>query len=279
MKQVVIALFLIIGVSSAECDAYRFVEVGAPYPPFCAQQFKGKRICSNRFDDNKVVIICFFTLGQVRSQKALIDLQDIYAKYVEKSVSVVGIVSGKADLQTLGKFLEVNGITFPILLDPERQIYGDFGVFVYPSTGIFAQNGKLQYYLPARRVNFKRRVEGYTRFLLGEISEGELDEIIRPPTDRVDPGYKKAENYYNFAKIYFKQGKLGKAKRLLDLSIESYDRYALSYSLYGQIHLREKAYRLGLEKFELALAIDPDLQEALTGRQLCLENLKKQAAD
>ena len=39
------------------------------------------------------------------------------------------------------------------------------------------------------------------------------------------------------------------------------------------IYLEEKEYQLGLDKFEAALDIDPDLEEAKTGKQICLENL------
>jgi len=273
-KHILVVLFVLMDVGLADCMAYRFVDIGDPYPPFCAQQFHGDQVCSDSYE-NKILIISFFTLNQMNSQKVLIDLQDIYNEYREKNVSIVGILSGEADLQALDEFLKTNKLNVPILLDPDRQIYGDFGVFLYPATGIFARDKTLKYYLPARRINFKKHVDGYIRFLLEEISESDLEKIIHPSVDKTDPNYKKAENYYNFARIYFDKGKFEKAKELLESSIKTHDKYALAYSLYGYIYIQEKEYQLGLEQFELALTIDPDLKEAKTGKQTCLDNLGK----
>ena len=149
---------IVMTVGSADCAAYRFINIGDLYPPFCAQQFHRKQECSSSYE-NKILVLSFFTLPQTKSQKVLLDLQDLSIKYA--NVSFVGILSGEADLQALDEFLETNKIEIPILLDPDRKIYGDFGVFMYPSTGIFSQDKRLKYYLPARRINFKTHVDGY----------------------------------------------------------------------------------------------------------------------
>lgn len=272
MKNLVWLLFIAINASSADCLAYRFVDIGDSYPSFCAKQRNGNRICSSVYD-NTIMVISFFRLHQNHSQKMLRDLEKINLAFTNKNVTVLGIVSGEIDLQELDKLIRINNVTFPILLDPDRKIYGSFGVFVYPSTGVFSKDNRLQYYLPGRSVNAYKHLEGYIRFLLGEISSYDLDKMINPQVDKVSEEYKKSENYYNFARIYFKKGKLEKAKELLDLSISHYNKYALSYSLYGYIHIQEKQYQLGLEKFQLALRIDPDLQEAKAGKQICVDKL------
>lgn len=271
-KHILVIVFVLLSAASADCKAFRFVDVGDPYPQFCAQQFHADQVCSSSYE-KKIAVISFFKLNQSNSQKVLIDLQELHTKHGGKNVSIVGILSGEAESQALDEFLKTNKITFPILLDQNRQVYGAFGVFVYPATGIFGGDKILKYYLPARRMNFKKHVDGYTRFLLKEISESELEKIIHPPVDKTDPKHKKAENYYNFAKVYFKQGKFEKARELLDSAIEAYDKHAPSYSLYGHIYIQEKEYQLGLEKFENALSIDPELEEAKTGKQICLDNL------
>lgn len=269
---VCVIVCLVMSLRSADCAAYRFVDIGDPYPPFCAQQFHGKQECSSSYE-NTILVLSFFTLDQTRSQKVLLDLQDLSIKYA--NVSFVGILSGEADLQALDEFLETHKIEISILLDPDRKIYGDFGVFMYPSTGIFSQDKRLKYYLPARRINFKTHVDGYIRFLREDISEGELEKIIHPVADTTDPNYKKAENYYNFARVLFEQGKFDQAKKLLESSINASELYAPSYALYGSIHIEEKEYQLGLDKFEAALSIDSELEEAKIGKQICLDNLKE----
>jgi len=269
-----LAIF-IASASSADCAAYRFVDIGDPYPAFCAQQFQGDRVCSEKYEDT-ILVLTFFTLQQTSSEKVMNDLQEVAVRYQGKDLSVIGILSGEADLQGLDEFVRAHTLTFPILLDPDRRVYGDFGVFLYPATGIFARDKSLRYYLPARRINFDKHVDGYVRFLLEEISDSELEAILHPPQDTTDPNYKKAENYHNFARVYYKKGKLDKVKELLELSIQAYKNYALAYSLYGYVYIQEEAYEQGLEQFELALEIEPELQEALEGRQICLHNMSQQ---
>lgn len=275
MKKItILILFLFVSVSSADSNAYRFVNVGDPYPPFCAEQFRGIRVCSDSYD-NRIVVISFFSLNQTASQKVLRDLQEVYVKLTGKNVSVLGILSEDADPQMIEAFLTENKITFPILLDKDRQIYGSFGVFVYPSTGIFSEDKKLRYYLPSEKVNYKECIERYVRFLLKEISESELEAIIHPAADYTASNVKQAENYYNFAKIYFDRGKFDKATKLLDSALAANSHYALAYSLYGYLHIQRQEYQLGLEKFKFALGIDPNLEEAQKGMQICLDNLNK----
>ncbi len=268
----IIVLFLLASTNSADCAAYRFVDIGEPYPAFCAQQFQGEQICSEQYE-NTVLVVTFFTLPQSNSEKALRDLQEIALRHQGKKLAVVGILSGEADLHALDEFIRAQALTIPILLDPDRRVYGDFGVFLYPATGIFDRNGILRYYLPAYRINFNKHMDGYVRFLLGEIAQNELETILHPPVDTTAPNVKKAESYCNFAKIYFKKGDLKKVKELLELSFQASDTYAPAHALYGHVYIQEQEYRLGLEQFEMALELDPDLQEALEGRQFCLDNV------
>ncbi|RMF88111.1 MAG: tetratricopeptide repeat protein [Nitrospinota bacterium] len=266
-------IFFVLDVGLGKGMAYRFVDIGDPYPAFCAQQLGGGELCSDRYAD-QIVIITFVKPDQRYSQETLIDLQSIQQRYAQKQVAVLAIVSGTVDKAALTRFVKEQGISFPLVLDPDRKIYGQFGVFVYPSTGIFGPDTRLKYYLPARRINFRQHVEGYVRFLRGEISAEELEQIIHPVVAKTDARYKKAEEYYNFARIYFRQGKLDQARRILDLALKSSAEYAPAYSLYGYIYLQKGAYQQALEKFELALSIDPQLAEAQAGRERCLEKLQ-----
>ena len=105
MKTHILAIFCILmSAGSADCMAYRSVDIGDPYPPFCARQFNGEQVCSSSYE-NSIVIISFFTLHQMNSQKVLLDLQDMSKEYGGKNVSILGILSGEADPQTLDEFL------------------------------------------------------------------------------------------------------------------------------------------------------------------------------
>jgi tetratricopeptide (TPR) repeat protein len=265
-----LVLFGAMGAHLAESSAFRNLKTGDPYPRFCAQQYKGTRVCSERFQD-QILIISFLRTGQKESQELLRELSKVHRKYKDRDVTVVGILSGDVDLKQLDALINESQTDFPVLLDPLKEIYGAFGVFVYPATGVFDRDRRLRFYLPSKRINFQRFLEAYVDFLLGDITAEELEKAVHPTLEQENLNLKKARTFYNFAKVFFKQGKLTKAMKMLDRSLEAYDNFAPAYALYGMIYVRQGKCRLAIEKFDTALRLDPQLEEAENARRSCLE--------
>ncbi len=257
---------------STDAMALIHLNIGDPYPQFCGKQLDGKKTCSSEFKDS-IVIISFVRLGQSQSQKVMLTLQDLYTKFTGKRVSIFGIVSGDVDLQELIAFRKKNMLTFPIFLDGKREIYSKFGVFVYPSTLVIGQDKKLHYVYNSAMINFKQRLDGSTRYLLKEITEEQFDEILHPVIEKVDQKLARMQRYYNGAKKSFTNQQFSKATKLVTISLKKYPDHVLSLSLYGHILIREREYKLALEQFEKALKLDADLEEAKTGKQICLDKL------
>ncbi|MCK5516071.1 MAG: redoxin domain-containing protein [Desulfobulbaceae bacterium] len=271
-KIIVIIVTLLAGGASAEVMALRNVDIGDPSPPFCAKQLGGSEICSSKYKDT-ILVASFIRLDQKKSEKIMLNLQDLHTRYGAGGVSFIGIFSGDVDRQEVVAFVDKTRITFPLLLDEERDIYGGYGVIAYPTTVVFGRDGKMEYLFGSNTINIRKRVEGCIRFLLDEIEEGELEKIMHPVVEKISPERAKAERYYNFAKNYFGRRQFSKAKKMLESSLERYSEHALSYSLYGYILIEEENYTSCLEQFELALKLDPGLEEAKTGKQVCLDNL------
>jgi peroxiredoxin len=266
---IIIVLILMAGGAAAEVMALSRLDTGDPYPPFCAQQFNGKEVCSSTYKDDILVVSFVKTEGK-KSLKVMLNLQDLHSRYSTKNVSVIGILSGEVDLQKLMAFTTENTITFPLFLDGKRQIYGSFGVFVYPTIAVFDRDRKLQYEFGSNTINTKKRVEGGIRFLLGEIGADELEKIMHPVVEKIDPELAKIERQYNFAKISFSRNHFSTAKKIIESSLKNHPEHALSYSLYGYILIQEKNCKSGLKQFERALELDPDLEEAQKGKQVCV---------
>jgi len=270
MKNIILPLLIVIAWMSPETfGAYKWVDIGDTYPSFCALRVNGEQYCPDRNAD-RVQVFSFFRVGQPESQEVLRILQEMSTQYGDR-ISVVGILSGEVERREIVDFLQKYELVFPIVLDVERQLYGEFGVFLHPATGFFDSDGILRFYLPGKRLNFRKYADGYLQFLLGDISEAELDAILHPPVDDTDPRIKRAENSYNLARIYVKRGKLSKAKEALDGFLREYADYAPLHALYGSIYLQEEFYEQACEKFETALQLDAQLKEAVTGRQACGE--------
>lgn len=273
MKKFIIIIFtLIAGAVSAEVKALRNIDIGDPYPPFCAQQLNGAQICSSKYK-NTILVVAFVKIVQKQFQKIMVNLQELHTQYNAKNVSIICIVSGEIDLQRLIVFTDENKITFPLFLDRNREIYGSFGVFVYPTITVFDQDRKMQYLFGSNTINSKSRIEGAIRFLLAEIGTSELEKIMHPVVEEIDHELAELERNYNFAKSSFAKQQFSIARKIVESSLKNYPDHALSYSLYGYILIQEEDYKLGLKQFELALELNPDLEEAKVGKQTCLNNI------
>lgn len=272
-KLIVIVITLISGMASAEVKALRNIDIGDTYLPFCVQQLNGEQICSSKYEDN-ILVASFVKMGQKSSLKILLKMQELYTLYKMKNVSIICIVSGETDVPELVAYAERNKLTLPLLLDENRNLYGTFGVIAYPTIVVFGKSQKLQYVFGSNTINIKKRVSGCVKYLLGEIEVNELERILHPVVEEVDPESARSQRYYKFSKNLFAKQHYSQAKRIVTLSLKNYPDHALSYSLYGYILIQEENYKLGLKQFEHALEFDPHLEEAKTGRQICLDKLE-----
>lgn len=273
-KFIIIIITLIAGGASAEVMALRNIDIGDLYPSFCVQQLDKSQICSSRYKNN-ILITSFVRINQKQSLKILLTLQDLHALYSTKDVSIICILSGDVDQQELMAFVDKNKITLPLFFDKNREVYGSFGVVAYPTITVSGQDGRLSYLFGSNTINIRKRLEGCIRFLLQEIEASEFEEILHPVVKKIDPEHARAERYYNFAKNSFASQHFSRAKKIVESSLENYPEHALFHSLYGYILIQEEDYKLALTQFELALKFNTDLKEAKTGKQICLDNLKR----
>ena len=111
MKKFIIIIFtLIAGAVSAEVKALRNIDIGDPYPPFCAQQLNGAEICSSKYK-NTILVVAFVKIVQKQFQKIMVNLQELHTQYNAKNVSIICIVSGEIDLQRLIVFTDGVGLS------------------------------------------------------------------------------------------------------------------------------------------------------------------------
>lgn len=273
MKKLLVCLFLLFFCRSSLAGDLSFsnIEKGGKLPAFCVQQLDGSQFCSAKLK-GRIAVVTFFRIDQKLSLRQMGVLQKLHLQYRDKGVSFVGIVSGKVDRLALAGFQKKNGISFPLLIDGSREVYGQFGVFAAPSTGLFAKDGTLQYFTASNWISFNSAIEAHIRMLLKEITRAELDRALNAPPVTGNGGKSHADTQYNLARILFERNDLEKAKKTLVSSLANSPNHAPSHLLSGKIALLEKDYKVALLHFEQALKLDPTLEEAKKGRQTCLEN-------
>lgn len=272
-KQIVIILTLIYGLVSAEVWALRSIDIGDTYTPFCVQQLNGEQVCSSKYEDT-ILVAAFVKIGQSKSLKVLLNMQELFTRYKVKNVSCIGIISGEIEVSELAGYAEKNELTLPLLVDENRDLYGNFGVVAYPTIVVFGGNQKLEYVFGSNILNIKKRVEGCVQYLLAEIEKNELERILYPVAEKSDSKSAISERYYNFSKKLYANQHYSRAKKIVTLSLKDFPDHASSYCLYGYILIQEKNYELALQQFEHALELDPHLEDAQNGRRICLDNIE-----
>lgn len=143
---------------------------------FHLERLQGGWYTAPRIADGRVLVLTFWRPGQEQSVLILNDLVRIREELSKTKVEIVGIVSGETDRQEVARIVAEAGVDFPVLFDPGRAVYGQFGVIVSPSTWFVDGGGIARLDYPGRRRDFSRVARANVAFLLGEISEQERSQ-------------------------------------------------------------------------------------------------------
>ncbi|GBE06265.1 MAG TPA: redoxin domain-containing protein [Nitrospirae bacterium] len=247
----------------AHADAVS-IPMGGSAPDFSLESIEGKTVSIDDFR-GKVTVLIYWRPDQKRSVLALKDGMELYRSYREKGVEVVTLVADTEKKEDVLKSVKKAGVEFPVLMDTDRKVYGDYGIRVYPSTVIIDKEGKLSYDIPGHAVTYRSAVEGYVRRLLGEINDEELNGILNPHKEKKDKSALEAERRYNLALKFTESGLNDQAIDALNKSIEAKSDIAKSYILLGFLLLEDKEADAALDAFNKAIKLEPGSHDAKTG--------------
>lgn len=120
--------------ASAEGD----LRAGTKPPDFELTGIDGKSVSLAQFH-GKVVLLNFWATWCAPCVSEMPSLQRLYQKYHDKGLEIVAVAVDSPD--QVKKFVQENGITFPVLLDPEGEIPPKLGISGFPETFFLDKNG------------------------------------------------------------------------------------------------------------------------------------------
>lgn len=247
---------------------YSAVAIEAPpgqaAPEFSLISVNGNRVSLSDYRGS-IIVILYLRADQKRSLLNMDEVQDILGRYRDKGVRVIGIIADSESKEAIIKVIRERDIDYPVLIDAERNVYGDYGIRVYPSTVILDRDGKFAYGIPGHTLSYKTRVEGDIRFMLGEITEKQLAEILSPPVVLRDKATLTAERRYNLALKFVDARLIDQAIDTALSSVEASPDIAKSHILLGFLYLDIEEVDKAFEEFSTALQITPDAHDAMTG--------------
>jgi tetratricopeptide (TPR) repeat protein len=257
----ILLLFLLIPFTYAGAVS---IPMGGIAPDFTLSSVEGKKVSLNEYR-GKTVVLIYWKTAQDRSLLALEDGMDIFKRYRGKGVHVIGLIAEADKQEKIRRIIKDHKIDFPVLLDLDRRVYGDYGIRVYPSTIIINKDGKLAYDIPGHAPTYKMILEGYLQYMLGEIDKERLKEIISPHKDVKDKLALKAERRYNLALQFAEAGLIKQAMESVKETIELKPDIAKPHILLGFLFLQIKDADMALQEFSKAIEIDPLSHDAKTG--------------
>lgn len=237
---------------------------GEPAPAFTMTSVEGKALSLSDYKE-KIVVMIFWRTEQKRSLLTLEDAKSALEDYGKKGVLVLSVIEDSDNREEALKILEDKKITYPLLIDNDRQVYGSYGVRVFPTTVIINKEGIVVYDIPSHPLTYKTKLKGYIRKTLGEIDESKLEEVLSPHKEIKDEAELESSRLYNLALKFTDSGLHDMAINTAVKSVEAKPDMIKSHILLGFLYLEIKEEDKALEAFNKAIELDPHSNDAKTG--------------
>jgi peroxiredoxin len=240
------------------------VQAGDAAPDFTLNSVEDEAITLSKFRGT-IVVLLYLKTEQARSLEAMKEIQDLFGHYRSRCIQVLGVTAEAGERESILKIARENNLDFPILVDSERDVYGNYGIMVYPSAVIIDREGNVAYGIPGHSLSYKIKMDGRFRYLLGEISEEELKTVMSPKREVKDDALLKAERRYNLALKFTSSRMNDQALMMVKQSIMAKPDFTKSHILLGFLLLEDGEGDEAYDAFRKALDITPDSKDAKTG--------------
>jgi peroxiredoxin len=118
-----------------------FSEGGAAVP-FVLQDAHDQQLQLSDFGD-KLVLLNFWATWCVPCIEEMPAMQRVYEKYRQQGFEVVAInVNARSERKAALDFVKRQGLTFPVLFDPDQRVYTEYGVKELPESFVIAPGGR-----------------------------------------------------------------------------------------------------------------------------------------
>jgi tetratricopeptide (TPR) repeat protein len=218
----------------------------------------------------KATAMIFVRTGQDRSIDALKALSKCEAEFGPKAVRFVAIVSGEtpaADAQALAASA---GVKMSFLLDEGDALYEKMGVRNHPVVFLLDAKNAVAYFEQYRQIDYCEVVRAKLRFLLGEIDQAGVDQVLNPAIGTMpgDDARDVSNRDVNLGRRQLKIKQFDKAIQSANKALERAPS-AGAFALLGDVYAAQGDCAKALKQYEQALKLDPAEKHALAGKEAC----------
>lgn len=220
-------------------------------------------------DQAKATVIVFFRAGE-RSLAALKDLTSCEKALAGKPVRWVAVVSGLESVDEVKSQVQEAGVSMPVLLDDGDAFYQQLEVRQHPTVVFLDAQKRVVAAEGYRQVDFCDVVRARVRFVLGEITQAELDKALNPEASAL-PGadlMKKAMRDVNMARRLLGMDAYDDAIKACQKAL-SIAPVGEAYAVMGDAYQKKGNCAEARKAYAAALRLKADEPSALSGQQAC----------
>lgn len=206
----------------------------------------------------KIIVLAFWKQDDDKSSKMLTDLSRISQEFQDKDVTFLAINGDKASDKQIREMALAKEPTCLFASDPDLTTYSRLGILVLPTTLIIGPDAKLAFIQDLYSRNFYTQTRAYVRFLLGEITQNQLNAELDPGKFvKVSPARIKAERYVNLGRVLLDVKEKEKARKALEKAVEADPTFPEPHLLLAGLCLEDKEVRKAGTELEQALKLNP----------------------
>jgi len=218
--------------------------------------------------ETNVSVFIFIQPELEHSNQALAQIAECEKELAGKPVHWCAIVSDRVPKAEVVAEVQASGTAMPVLIDQGDDLYGKFGVVLYPVVGITDPDRRLVAYQPFAKVNYGALIRAQIRHALKEITDEELAEALNPPAAALGGEASVAHRYFRLAEKQFSSTNYDQALTNLKKSLAQ-NPTAAAWALRGRILAAQGNRAEALAAFAAALKLDPQDSNALEGIKAC----------
>lgn len=250
---------------TGDCGAFRNVPMGSEVPDFTLKDLAGTSHTLSA-DRGKVVILCFIKGDQDRSIRALNGLTRTYGILEPEGLVVYAVASKSEDPAALQALVEKLDLNYPILVDKDAKVYGDFGLFTFPATMFVDREGKFVYEYSSYGSDYEQTVMDEAKVMLGLMTKEEFSKTAeKQEIEQLSPEAKEAQRSLQMAKVLLDRGFGTKAMPKIEKALELDPNMVEARLLAGELLLEAGDHQAARAHFEKVLEINPKSNEARVG--------------
>jgi tetratricopeptide (TPR) repeat protein len=230
---------------------------GDRVPSISIRTIDGKQISLDE-RKGKIIVLAFWKQDDDKSSKMLTDLSRISQEFQDKDVTFLAINGDKASERQIREMALAKEPTCLFASDPDLAAYSRLGILVLPTTLIVGPDAKLAFIQDLYSRNFYTQTRAYVRFLLGEITQNQLNAELNPGKFvKVSPARIKAERYVNLGRVLLDIKEKAKAREALKKAVEADPSFPEPHLLLAGLCLEDKEVRKAGTELEQALKLNP----------------------